>query len=53
MLGYRRIWVFGVHPSGHLRSALDRAESAVLERSLTLIASRRFHGTDVTLWRRR
>jgi hypothetical protein len=50
ILQHRRIWVVGIAPSPHLKTALLRQQSLVLTRNFTLVRERHFRGIDVTFW---
>jgi mannosyltransferase len=52
MLGYQRIWVIGVQPSGNLRASLLRQQSQALAQHFTRIDIQYFRGMTVTLWQR-
>lgn len=52
MLRYRRIWVVGRSPYGHLDGSFAQ-EALVLRHSFSMIADQHFRGIVVTLWLRR
>ena len=50
ILQHRRIWVVGMAPGPHLKTALLRQQSLVLRRYFTLVRDRHFRGIDVMFW---